>query len=100
MAWAAHDPRAWCRGNMAETLTTDLRFGDYNLIANDQTIPCSYDPSRCRSWYDNQLKTLLDSLGFYGTLEYLPSNVLFVYHGSQPVTANPAGLNIGSCVLP
>jgi prepilin-type N-terminal cleavage/methylation domain-containing protein len=97
MAWAAHDPRAWCRGNMAETLRTDLRYGDYNLVANDQSLTnaTSYDPFRCRSWYDNQLKTSLDSLGFYGTLEYLPSNVLFVYHGSQPFTANPAGLNSG-----
>ena len=94
MAWAAHDPRAWCRGNMAETRNTDLRFGDYNLIANDQATLFP-DPLRRRSWYDNQIKNTLDSLGFYGALEYLPSNVLFVYHGSQPFTANPAGQNLG-----
>lgn len=92
MAWAAHDARAWCRGNMAETRDTDLRFGDYNLIANDQTSLFP-DAFRCRSWYDNQIKNTLDSLGFYGSLEYLPSNVLFVYHGSQPATANPGGSN-------
>ena len=95
MAWAAHDPRAWCRGNMAETRDTDLRFGDYNLIANDQTTLSAFDPLRCRSWYDNQIKNTLDALGFYGALEYFPSNVLFIYHGSQPATANPGGQNSG-----
>ncbi len=86
MAWAAHDARAWCRGNMAETRGTDLRFGDYNLIANDQTTPSAYDPRRCRSWYDNQIRNTLDALGFYGALEYLPSNVLLFYHGTPPIT--------------
>jgi prepilin-type N-terminal cleavage/methylation domain-containing protein len=97
MAWSADDPRTWCRANLIETDGSDQRFGDYSLLAFDrpQDSAPPYDPSRCRSWYDDQVEGLLNTLGFYGALEYLPSNAFLMYHGAPPDTANPSGVNVG-----
>ena len=97
MAWAAHDARTWCRANLVECAGTDLRYGDYSLFSFDRpqnNLP-TYDPSRCRNWYANQVRHAFDGLGFYGALEYLPSSALLVYHGTSPASGGPSGMNKG-----
>lgn len=102
MTWAAHDPRTWCRVNGVEcdqpgTYQTDLRHGDYSLFGTaDPQDPsqCPHDPTRCRSWYDQQIRATMDAMGFYGFCEYLPSSAFFAMHGRGPLSG-PAGSGPG-----
>lgn len=110
MAWTPSDPRTWLRINLAERAHDDtngahcsaLWFGDYSLFegldperpptptygsaipANMRTRTIPWEPTRCRSWYANQLKGAIDAMGFYGLFEYLPSHTLWGYHGENP----------------
>lgn len=109
MAWAAFDPRTWCRINGAERVSnsdggsSDLRFGDYSLFEHidpenekltqtrsnytNSRPPLIAEPRFCRSWYGNQLKGSIDAMGLYGFCEYLPSSIFWGYHGDPPYDA-------------
>ncbi len=101
--WPAHDPRAWYRGDAAEKCNGIMLHGRYALVsctaptmaANtassfDQVDPASTaDPVLDRTyalygdvtvphtWLDNQVRGLFDTLGWYGTCEYMPNNAIF-----------------------
>ncbi len=106
-AWPMHDPRVWHRGDMAEKCNGIMLHGRYALVSCteptmtartapwfDQVDPDSppiapVDPVLDRvyadygavtvphSWLDNQVRGLFDSIGWYGTCEYLPNNAIF-----------------------
>ncbi len=102
-AWAAANPRSWLRGNLIEKDGTDLRFGRYAIFANtastlaasdfgvisvanaDPLQPATtygYGPTEPpRHWYYRQVSGLAHALGFYGLLEYLPANSMYVFYG-------------------
>lgn len=94
LAWDAADARTWCRANAVERRLTDLRFGDHALLSLAEPGQSIHDPSRCRGWYDHQVRSLTDALGFYGLVDYLPSNALLIYHGAAPLGA-PTALSAG-----
>ncbi len=110
-AWATANPRSWLRGNLIEKDNTDLRFGRYAIFANtastlasgdfgvisvpnaDPTLAATtygYGPVEPpRHWYYRQVAGLSRALGYFGMLEYLPANSLYVFYG--PAGYVPAG---------
>jgi hypothetical protein len=83
LAWAAWDARTWCRSNLAEESNTTQCWGTFGIYDNlDPTQSWYY-------WYDDQVRGLVDALGFFGLYEYLPSNAFITYHGmSTPLGAS------------
>ncbi len=106
-AWAAANPRSWLRGNLIEKDNTDLRFGRYAIFANTAStlavgdfgvitmpnpvvttppgadVQYNYGPATPpRHWYYRQVSGLSQALGYYGMLEYMPANCLYVLYGS------------------
>lgn len=90
LAWSPADPRAWCRANVAE----EGRAQRNGQRLEDGSAPRTYwghfgifshlDGGRAwHTWYPNQIRGLIDAVGFYGLFEYLPSNGLAIYHGTQ-----------------
>jgi type II secretory pathway pseudopilin PulG len=89
LAWAAWDPRTWTRANLPEESSTTESWGTFGIYEN-------LDPRQSwHCWYDDQIRGLIDSLGFYGTYEYLPSNAFLVYHGSSVPIGAPATITWG-----
>jgi prepilin-type N-terminal cleavage/methylation domain-containing protein len=85
LAWSAADPRTWCRANVAEEGTINpggnsprTFWGHFGIYSHIDT------PRAWHTWYPNQVRGLIDGLGFYGLFEYLPSNAFAVYHGTTP----------------
>ncbi len=92
MAWAAWEPRTWFRGSMGEGVTdASLPWGNYTIYSFCQPL----DTRSTHHWYAGQVKGLVDSLGFYGLCEYLPSNAYFSYHGSAPREAGNRTISPG-----
>jgi prepilin-type N-terminal cleavage/methylation domain-containing protein len=76
LAWSACDPRTWTRANVAEESSPASSWGTFGIYGH-------VDGGRAwHSWYDNQVRGLIDALGFFGMFEYLPSNGFAVYHGN------------------
>lgn len=80
--WPACDPRTWWMGNMAERYDTDLRMGDYSLIA-------SMGGSAPHSWLYSQMDGLKRALGYQGFCEYLPANLPYGYSSTSGGGTNP-----------
>lgn len=84
LAWSPADARTWCRGNVAEEgrVNTDGNaprtwWGHFGIYSH-------LDGARAwHTWYPNQIRGLIDAVGFYGLFDYLPSNGLALYHGTQ-----------------
>ncbi|HYE06742.1 MAG TPA: hypothetical protein VEL07_14590 [Planctomycetota bacterium] len=93
--WAMHDPRGWYYGNPAEQDISDVRYGRYGAFANAEPAPVLAPldfgagangyatPAVRHGWLFNQMRTLLDALGYYGYCEYMPANSLYVYYTSH-----------------
>ncbi len=83
LAWSAADPRTWCRANVAEEGTTSIGSNSPRTFWGHFGIYSHLAPSRAdHTWYPNQVRGIIDALGFYGTFEYLPSNAFAIYHGT------------------
>jgi len=93
LAWAAYDARTWCRGNLPEESNTTECWGTFGIYDNlDPTQSWHY-------WYDDQVRGLVDALGFYGIYEYLPSNAFLTYHGLSAPLCAPTGITWGGIPL-
>jgi hypothetical protein len=94
LAWAAWDQRAWTRANLAEEFSLSERgyqyWGTFGIYEN-------LDPAASwHHWFGGQVLGLVNALGFYGALDYLPSNSFLVYHGTQiPLGAPDASISWG-----
>ncbi|MBA3700214.1 MAG: prepilin-type N-terminal cleavage/methylation domain-containing protein [Planctomycetes bacterium] len=85
LAWSAADPRTWCRANVAEEGTVNPGGNSPRTFWGHFGIYSHIDPNRAwHAWYPNQVRGLIDGLGFYGLFEYLPSNAFAIYHGTTP----------------
>jgi hypothetical protein len=109
-AWAVSNSRMWWRGNMAEKLGTDLRFGRYGLFANRSgTINAANWPvtdagpnmepgtgygtvSIPHSWLYNQMEGIQLALGYYGFCDYLPANAIYAYYTTPGSGTNKGGM--------
>jgi prepilin-type N-terminal cleavage/methylation domain-containing protein len=81
LAWAPCDPRTWCRANVAEEHSPRSYWGNFSVYAN-------IDNSRAwHTWHASQIRGIVDTLGFYGLFEYLPSNGFAVYHAPRSNSA-------------
>jgi hypothetical protein len=68
---------------MAEEDNRPSCFGTCEIYGNlDRTLAWHY-------WYDDQVRGLLDAVGFYGMYEYLPSNAYIMYHGNSTPLGSP-----------
>lgn len=77
LAWSAADPRTWCRTNVAEESWPRSYWGHFGIYSH-------LDWSRApHTWHAQQIRGLVDALGFYGLFDYLPSNGFTVYHSSN-----------------
>ena len=113
MAWSAADPRTWTRhsaqvawseNNVKEygaRAVSALPWGNWTLFSHVK--PTAGDPKMpAHHWYDGQVRGLLNSLGFYGLCDYLPSNAHFVYAGDKAPADAPDSLSffgIPACLL-
>lgn len=88
--FAPHDPRTWCRINMAEKVNSDLRFGQYGIYSNRYRSPSlrnfwgssGYGGYAPHNWYANQLTSLYDLLGTYGFCDYMPANAIYACYSN------------------
>ncbi|HEX3134501.1 MAG TPA: prepilin-type N-terminal cleavage/methylation domain-containing protein [Planctomycetota bacterium] len=99
LAWAAADPRTWCRANVAEEGTVNPGGNSPRTFWGHFGVYSHLDPTRAwHAWYPNQIRGLIDSMGFYGLFEYLPSNGFAIYHGANgtaPKGASNATISFG-----
>lgn len=97
LAWSAADPRTWCRANVAEEGTINPGGNSPRTFWGHFGIYSHLDGSRAwHTWYPNQVRGLIDGLGFYGLFEYLPSNAFAVYHGTTaPRGASNTSISFG-----
>jgi hypothetical protein len=66
-------PHTWFRGNMVAASTV---HGNFPLFTFDG------HPDWRHSWYNHWFKGMIDGLGYYGALDYMPCNSMIVYHDS------------------
>lgn len=80
------DPRRWWRG-YGSTLSGTVNsttWGDYSLLSKDGHT----DPMR--AWLPTQTRTMLQTIGRYGAIGYLPGNAIFSYYDATgTLTATP-----------
>ncbi|HYE08293.1 MAG TPA: hypothetical protein VEL07_22455 [Planctomycetota bacterium] len=99
-AWSmdATNARTWWRGNHAERLRTDLRYGRYAIFSNLEPSLNVVSPAGdygqvdvAHTWLPNQLAGLRDALGYYGMIDYMPANAIYgfyqAYSGAYPWTS-------------
>jgi prepilin-type N-terminal cleavage/methylation domain-containing protein len=80
------DPKHWWRGFgcTVSGVVSSTAWGDYSLMSQDGMA----DP--VRSWLPGQTRNLLQTLGNYGTIGYLPGDAIFAYYNSSKnLTAVP-----------
>jgi hypothetical protein len=79
--WPAN-PRTWTRNNYFDEGTAKHNWGTSFVYTNlDSSLAPHY-------WQAGQIKNILDTMGFWGLIEYMPSNTLFGYHGKNPMGAS------------
>ncbi len=92
VSWSAHSANqaARWRGNFAECMDTDCRFGRYGLFFNQRatidvpayardnvTLPAYGTAIAPReTWWCQQYRGLTSTLGYYGLIDYLPVNAI------------------------
>ena len=77
-------------GIFSNTETHPSYMAFANIVADPLTAPAPYSADYTASvgefpqhlWYGRQLRGLSRALGFYGTCDYLPSNVMYGCYGS------------------
>jgi prepilin-type N-terminal cleavage/methylation domain-containing protein len=73
------NPRTWTRNNYFDEGNAKHPWGTSFIYTNlDSSIAPHY-------WQAGQIKNIIDTMGFWGLIEYLPSNTLFGYHGRNPL---------------
>ncbi|HYE05996.1 MAG TPA: prepilin-type N-terminal cleavage/methylation domain-containing protein [Planctomycetota bacterium] len=94
--WAVNHPDGRWRGNLAERIGTDLRFGRYAIFADVRTPAMvgsqaygAYGPVQPRTWLASQVRGLDHALGHYGLLEYLPPNQVLAWYDAAPGADEP-----------
>ena len=86
------DPHTWWRGlGFSATSATTSPWGNYpelSRIGHTDAV---------RAWYPNQIKTMNDKLGVYGSLNYLPGNAIFSWYDSSGITLKGLGTDPKEC---
>ena len=77
LAWTPSEPRTWCRANVAEEHSPRTYWGHFGIYSHIDGTRATH------TWYPNQIRGLVDAMGFYGLFEYLPSNGFAVYHAGR-----------------
>ncbi len=77
LAWSPSDPRTWCRANVAEEHSPRSFWGNFSIYSNIESSRAWH------TWYPSQVRGIVDTMGFYGLFEYLPSNGFAVYHAPR-----------------
>jgi hypothetical protein len=98
--WSMSDPLVWTRINLAESGLSDLRFGFYSMYSNTATSPSLGSratftfgsPSVNHTWLSNQLDGLKNQIGYYGMIDYLPSNTIYAYATPRTNATNEDGM--------
>jgi prepilin-type N-terminal cleavage/methylation domain-containing protein len=98
--WSMCDPLVWARINLAESGLSDLRFGFYSMFSNISTSPslgsaatfAFGSPTVNHTWLSNQMDGLKKQIGYYGMIDYLPSNTIYAYATPRTNATNDDGL--------
>ncbi|HYE05214.1 MAG TPA: prepilin-type N-terminal cleavage/methylation domain-containing protein [Planctomycetota bacterium] len=105
--WSAHadNQAARWRGNFAECMDTDCRFGRYGVFFNQRAtldIPAyardnvalpAYGAAIAprETWWCGQYRGLTSVLGYYGLIDYLPANAIHASYSRFYPEGPPAG---------
>ena len=82
LARSPSNPRIWNRINYFEEHSPFHYWGTGFIYSNlDKSKSPHY-------WLAGQIKGVIDTMGFWGMIEYMPSNTLFGYHGAAPLGSN------------
>ena len=102
-AWQANDSRTWFSGNLVEEGKNSYHvFGHYELFSHVKispsltrqmtkppfpkknekfvTVGVAFGGNNIaprNTWYNNQLESLKNALGYYGVVEYMPANAIY-----------------------
>ena len=75
-ARAAANPRTWTRVNYFEENNQKHLWGTSFYYSNMDSAKAPW------TWQSTQIKLVLDTMGFWGAMEYQPANAFFGYYGS------------------
>ncbi|HYE05071.1 MAG TPA: prepilin-type N-terminal cleavage/methylation domain-containing protein [Planctomycetota bacterium] len=90
-SWSSANRQARWRGNLMEKNHGDLRAGRYAMFSNAHRAPSLGSPDTGafgsvtlpteRTWLASQMRGLNRALGYYGLMDYAPSNSPYAWYG-------------------